>query len=150
MTRRSKYCDDVSRVARSLKWTESGCWEFSGSKNQFGYGMVKVGGRSAPVRPAHRIVYENLVGPIEDGLVLDHLCRNRACVNPFHLEPVTHRTNILRGNGATAKKAAMKSCQKCGGDFSFRSRGERTARFCKPCDLAGQRSRYEKKKLASK
>jgi hypothetical protein len=69
------------------------CWEWTGRTDQ-GYGRVSIGGRQLR---AHRVVYERLVGRVPDGLVLDHLCRNRGCVNPDHLEPVTNEENIRRG-----------------------------------------------------
>lgn len=74
---------------------EHGCWEFTGAKTN-GYGVVGAGGgtRTALV---HRIVYMGLVGPIQEGLFLDHLCRNRACCNPLHLEVVTVTENNRRG-----------------------------------------------------
>lgn len=74
--------------------TETGCWIWVGRLNRNGYGRICLGGRE-PM--AHRVSYELHVGPIPDGLVLDHLCRVRCCVNPFHLEPVTVQVNTLRG-----------------------------------------------------
>lgn len=79
----------------------TGCWLFVGS--QWGrdhkvpggaYGQVREGERR---RPAHVVIYEQLIGPVPAGLVLDHLCRMRLCVNPDHLEPVTHAENAKRG-----------------------------------------------------
>jgi hypothetical protein len=71
------------------------CWLWSGAKTGPGYGAINSGGRGTPVL-AHRLSYEMLVGPIPEGLVLDHLCRVRNCVNPAHLEPVTHAENLRR------------------------------------------------------
>ena len=75
---------------------EEGCWEWRGARAGTGYGAIWVDGRG---RPAHRVAYELEVGPIPDGLQLDHLCCNPACVRPDHLEPVTQAENIRRGNG---------------------------------------------------
>jgi HNH endonuclease len=69
------------------------CWLWTAATN-YGYGVFRIDRRSIY---AHRYAYELLVGPIPDGLQLDHLCRVPPCVNPTHLEPVTHRENILRG-----------------------------------------------------
>lgn len=69
------------------------CWHWTGGLNNCGYGQVGFNGRTTP---AHRAVYELLVGPIPKGLQLDHLCHVRICVNPDHLEPVTKRENMLR------------------------------------------------------
>jgi hypothetical protein len=74
------------------------CWEWRGWRDRHGYGRIDVKRVS---RLAHRIAYEILIGPIPDGLELDHLCRNTSCVNPAHLEPVTHRENMGRGTFAT-------------------------------------------------
>lgn len=69
------------------------CWPWPGMWDVWGYGRVGVNGHQ---RGAHRAVYELMVGPVPDGLELDHLCRFRACVNPDHLEPVTHAENVRR------------------------------------------------------
>lgn len=69
------------------------CWLWRGSARQ-GYGQINF--RGIPM-PAHRFAYELLVGPIPDGLVIDHLCRNPPCVNPAHMEPVTNEENLRRG-----------------------------------------------------
>lgn len=74
---------------------ETGCWLWLGTKAR-GYGRFRPGGTQGKV-PAHRFAYEHYVGPIPDGFVCDHLCRNRACVNPGHIELVTSRDNVLRG-----------------------------------------------------
>jgi hypothetical protein len=86
-----------------------GCWEWDGAKNVGGYGMVHWAGK----RPVtHRVAYELAIGPIPDGLTLDHLCRNPGCCNPAHLEPVTMRENILRGTQLAAKNAAKTHCKR--------------------------------------
>src|SRR3990167_6510962 len=71
------------------------CWEWQGAQNGAGYGQAWDGSRN---RAAHRVMYEQLVGPVPIGFELDHLCRNKACCNPKHLEVVTHQENILRSN----------------------------------------------------
>ncbi len=70
------------------------CWEWTGAKDQHGYG--RIGTNSKGTFKAHRVVYEHFVGPIEPGLVLDHLCFNTSCVRPVHLEPVTQAENVRR------------------------------------------------------
>lgn len=69
------------------------CWIWTGALTK-GYGRFNIAGRSVP---AHQVAYELEVGEIPAGLVLDHTCRNTACVRPSHLEPVTNQENILRG-----------------------------------------------------
>ncbi len=77
----------------------AGCWWWMGTRNEGGYGKCFHGyrGRGGQLAVlAHRFAYEALVGPIPDGLHLDHLCRNTSCINPDHLEPVTPKINMLR------------------------------------------------------
>jgi len=94
---------------------DSGCWNWTGSTHaETGYGSfwrgkITPAGNHCPER-AHRVSYELHVGPISEGLQLDHLCRNRRCVNPAHLEPVTNRENALRGIGACAVNARKTHC----------------------------------------
>lgn len=86
------------------------CWFWTGAKSKVplgaGYGHFHSGERQVK---AHRFAYELLVGPIPEGLELDHLCRVRKCVNPAHLEPVTHAENIRRGYEAGAAEGHLKS-----------------------------------------
>ncbi len=70
------------------------CWVWTGSRSSAGYGQVWSGGTN---RGVHRIMYEQLVGPIPEGPVIDHLCRNPSCCTPAHLEPVTTAENVRRG-----------------------------------------------------
>jgi hypothetical protein len=89
-----KNMDVIGRFAQKYEVDhETGCFNWTGAKNRLGYGNWALMGR---YWAAHRAVWEWTVGPVEDGLELDHLCRNVACINPDHLEPVTHQVNIKR------------------------------------------------------
>lgn len=81
------------KVARSDE-----CWIWTGFRDKAGYGRIREGGRSTPVLYAHRVSYERHVGRIPDGLVIDHLCRVRHCVNPAHMEVVSMGENARRGD----------------------------------------------------
>lgn len=103
----------------------SSCVEWTGARHSAGYGLMP-----ASSTRAHRVVYERVVGPIPPGLVLDHLCRNRVCVNPAHLEPVTHRTNLLRGDTLAAANAAKVACPQGHALDGSKSDG---SRYCLTC-----------------
>lgn len=108
----------------------SGCWIWFGNTAE-GYGYIAG-------RGAHRIAYELYRGPIPAGLQIDHLCRVRSCVNPAHMEPVTIRENLRRGQTIAAANAAKERCPK-GHEFTFyRQRG---TRYCQPCRNEWQRAK---------
>ena len=86
-----------------------GCWNWLGYRDRDGYGRVGINGK---VLGAHRVAYELMIGPVPSGAELDHLCRNRHCVNPAHLEAVTHKENMLRGAGVGSENAAKDRCVK--------------------------------------
>ena len=88
------------RIAEKIE-VEGGCWLWTAKRSDEGYGYVGLEGRT---RIAHRVTYELLIGPIPDGLVLDHTCTTPPCVNPTHLEPVTQAENVRRS--APAQKDA--------------------------------------------
>lgn len=109
---------------------QDSCWPWLAATVSGNYGYFWADGM---MRRAHRITYELLVGPIPDGLDLDHLCRNPNCVNPAHLEPVTHRTNVLRGVSSFAAKAKQATCAH-GHPYTPETTGLRDGtRFCLTC-----------------
>ena len=124
---------------------ESGCWLWTGSiAANTGYGLfrVKVGGQWKQVL-AHRWAYKTFRGRIPVGLDLDHVrergCLHRHCVRPAHLEPITHRENIMRGDGVAARNASKTHC-KYGHPFKI-ARGRR---HCPTCHATWQRARTKR------
>jgi hypothetical protein len=105
------------------------CWLWLGARGGH-YGSYYSDGKSVL---AHRFAYEALVGPIPDGLQIDHLCRVRLCVNPAHLEPVTQRENILRGTGPTAVNARKTHCPKGHQYDEGNTRWYKNKRWCRAC-----------------
>lgn len=120
---------------------ESGCWVWTSATCSKGYGLFWFDGKP---RKAHRVAYELHVGQIPEKMVIDHMCRERSCVNPAHLRAVTSWENTHAANSvAPAKKNSDKSaCPRCGGEYSLNKRG---GRICRPC-LA----KYYKARKASK
>lgn len=106
----------------------NGCWVWHGSKTSKGYGRFYTQGVCIWT---HRLSYELFIGPIPEGLDIDHLCRVPACCNPTHLEPVTRQENTLRGTGPTAINAKKTTCPKGHLYDAVDSRGYRICRLCK-------------------
>lgn len=125
------------RIFYRIRKEENGCWMWTGKPNGNGYGVMAVNGRG---HQAHRLSYELFVGPIPDGLQLDHLCRNRACVNPAHLEPVTLQENVRRG-----ELARRKVC-KHGHELTPDNLVAGSFRKCKACLNARCRRRHAAKR----
>lgn len=119
----------------SMPEPNSGCTLWLGKVDaRHGYGLVIH--RRTHYR-AHRFAYESYVGPIDTGLVIDHLCRNRTCINPSHMEPVSIATNTMRGSGPSAMNAQRTTCVN-GHAFDeantrVSSRGTSTRRTCRAC-----------------
>ncbi len=113
---------------------EDDCWEWLASSQPHGYGQFAPGGRAGGMTTAHRVAYELTFGPIPEGLSIDHLCRNRGCVNPAHLEAVSQRVNVLRGESPAAAHAQQTHCVN-GHEFdllnTYISGGARVCRACK-------------------
>lgn len=94
------------RIDLHTEQNADGCWIWTAALKN-GYGAISLDGK---IRFAHRVAYEDFVGPIPDGLQLDHLCRVPACVNPLHLEAVTPQTNVLRGYSPGAVALRRENC----------------------------------------
>ena len=99
-----EFCD---RFWSKVQKQDDGCWIWNGAHNNYGYGRVYKDGRCLS---AHRVAYEIAEGPVPPGLDLDHLCRVRDCVNPAHLEPVSRKENLLRGETIPASNSQKTHC----------------------------------------
>lgn len=126
---------------------ESGCHIWQGSLDGFGYGMVWVERRT---RRVHRLRYEREVGPVPDGMILDHfVCDNPQCCNPEHVRPVTHRENVLRGTAPTALNAAKTHCPQghpySGTHLYLLRDGRRECRTCRNARARIERAQKKEK-----
>ena len=125
---------------------DDGCWKWTGHHDRDGYARCYWNGRAL----AHRAVYEILKGPIPQGLEIDHLCRNRGCVNPAHMEPVTHAENTLRGFSPQALNARKTECAHghplSGENLHIRPRDG--GRICRACDRRRHREAYQRRKAS--
>jgi len=126
--------------------TVSECWTWTGARRGSGmYGAASDGKRQVF---AHRFAYESERGKIPAGLTIDHLCRNHLCVNPWHLEAVTAKENLLRGNGAPAANARKTHCKRghaLSGDNLYAKSLRLGWRVCKTC-ARGAAKAYSKRK----
>lgn len=120
-----------------------GCWEWTAVRNSFGYGVIHR--LDAGSRLAHRVLFEAMVGPVPDGMDLDHLCRNRGCVRPSHLEIVSRRVNIMRGEMPQILKERGQAKTHCPAGHSYadqeRYRRKDGSRRCMECERIAARAR---------
>lgn len=118
-----------------------------GYRKKGGWGVFTL--RRNECRPAHRFAYEWLVGPIPEGFTIDHLCRNRGCVNPRHLEPVTRGENTLRGQTIAATNKAKTHCvhgHAFTAENTYRPPGSTNTRMCRACIEARNRQQNMKRR----
>lgn len=110
-TRSTKRRPFAERFWEKVEKVNDGCWLWLAARNKHGYGVIGLD-RSKRTTLAHRASYELTKGSIPDGLSLDHLCRNPGCVNPSHLEPVTHAENMARGQWKNQASSKRTHCPK--------------------------------------
>lgn len=135
---------DLGRFLTKVRKDSDGCWIWTGAlqgkgaKTGSGYGSFRLEGR---VRPAHRVAYEHFVGEIPAGLTLDHLCEVTSCVNPSHLEEVTHLVNI--GRSARARKTHCKRGHELSGDnlYVHITSGSRVCKTCRAAHVRACKAR---------
>lgn len=151
------------RIAEKIEERDGGfstpCWFWTGYINRLGYAVLSIQDRPNYV---HRLSYQIHIGKIPEGLELDHLCRNRSCVNPSHLEPVTNRENVLRGlvptifaafNKARKEAAEARTHCKLGHELTPENtrvemrKGVIGNRLCKTCQREISKARTERERL---
>lgn len=136
----------IVRFWKSIERQPSGCWKWTG-RTVAGYGRLFINGKDIL---AHRLIMEWVKGPIPEGLVIDHVCRNTLCVNPDpqHLEIVTQHENIMRGIGVAAQHAKSNHCPRGHEyDASFVWKGQ-TARYCRQCKREQMKAHRARKRAA--
>lgn len=139
----------IERILQKISVTDSDCWEWQGSLSTYGYGIIIIDYKQIRV---HRFIYEYYHGQICPDLVIDHLCRNKKCSNPIHLEQVTNRINIQRGNAGRHGKHSKgnnhyqnkKTHCKNGHEFTPENTAIRkdNSRSCKLCHKTRQKILY--------
>lgn len=132
----------IDRLTLHRKIAKSGCWEWQGAIKNSGYGCMTFEGK---VQYTHRLSYMHFVGPIPADKQIDHLCRNRTCFNPEHLEAVTAQVNTRRGTSPGAKAIRRHGCKR-GHDRSIWGYEYGTRVFCRLCRVAYLRVYAERRR----
>lgn len=137
---RQKHCSVLCRFLSKIDYPDdSACWVWIGTLDTHGYGNLRIEGT---ITLAHRWSFENLGGGVlVAGMVLDHLCRNTACVNPRHLEQVTQRQNIMRGDSPAIITHLTELCQR-GHSMADAMVLRNGRRYCRHCANANARARW--------
>ena len=138
VSKRIRTCPDVAkwraRILANSTISPDGCWEWGGPTDRYGYGKFNFRDPSVRMTGAHRAAWLAFEGDIPGDLVIDHLCRNRACVNTLHMELVTNSTNVLRGDHSA----------KAGRSGAGSKRGARLVPGQHSCGVHGRDDGYEK------
>jgi hypothetical protein len=126
----------------------NGCWVWTASLTSTGYGQIEVDYQKVK---AHRVAYKLLVGDIPTDKELDHLCQNPVCVNPEHLQPVSHRDNVIRGKGWAKDNLAKTNCPQGHPYDLINTKFYKNDRQCRTCKRARDlRSYYAKRAAGAK
>jgi hypothetical protein len=140
---------EIQRIVENIHVDKNGCWIWTGSRHSAGYGDISLRGKHWLT---HRLVYRLFVGRINKGHVIDHLCRNRLCCNPEHLESVTPRTNSRRGDIPWGPRHWLSTRTHCihghpldGDNVLVRTDRGHTSRTCRAC-AAIRTAAYRKRK----
>lgn len=137
--------NNLQKIMEKVQVTDN-CWLWNGFVAPTGYGRVKI---HYKFRHAHRVIYELLVEEISEDLVLDHLCRNRQCVNPNHLEPVTVKENIMRGVGLASINAKKTHCKRGHAFDEGNTYTLKNKRYCRICERAKTKRLRQQKRESS-
>ncbi len=133
----------LTRFLQRIQIDEKGCWVWAHSKSGSGYGEFCVNNK---VYSTHCFIYEYYHGSINPNLEIDHLCRNQLCVNPLHLEQVTHQQNVLRGISPAARGAKKTHCPQ-GHEYTPENTCVSSGRHCLTCARVSCHNYYQKRKM---
>lgn len=113
-----------ARISPRVNFMAEGCFVWEGQTTNWGYGIISVSGTKQAI---HRFVYEQVFGPIPEGLVIDHMCRNKLCVNPSHLQAISHEENVALGG---LRKTHCPSGHEYNEENTYMYRNSRRCRKC--------------------